>query len=568
MNLTRNLSLKKSVLLNLGIIAILSIAGFVTNFYGKIKTDQSYKVLHFVQSALSVSQDNDMMHEGIHLSVVKGLLANKTHDDKLLSQAKKELDDYIEKKKVNLIFFNKNRNILETNFFEYSQTLSKNENLLNEYGKSAQEVFTLLKTQKSPQEAYQKFVILFDKVEEALESSNSLLIDMLARNAEDFERLSQNNIIYPGILSVLLISFVFLAIYVVLKQIINPINNLIAHINEIANGKTDDVIPYTDKTNEIGTMAKSIEIFQKSAIELKNITEKQIQDAQEQKNLIQNAILDFSNKLDQEIQNVISQLKSETNLMQGNVKTLSDTFGDLSIQTQHAFESTERTTHNLHSISQASAELVLSIQEISQRVTQAADVTRVASQNVTETNNIFTNLSKSAEHIGNIINLISNIADQTNLLALNATIESARAGEAGKGFAVVAAEVKNLANQTSQATEDISKQIQEVQNFVVESAKSLEEIVKIIGELEHVASNIAAAVEEQEASTNEIRRNTSVTEEDATNLNELVKKVSNEMGKSNTISQNVFEQTNSLVTNIEKMQGRVKTLLKNIQTNA
>jgi methyl-accepting chemotaxis protein len=156
----------------------------------------------------------------------------------------------------------------------------------------------------------------------------------------------------------------------------------------------------------------------------------------------------------------------------------------------------------------ASAEqLTSSIGEISRQVTQSAQITGKAVQEARRTDSIVRALSEGADKIGQVVDLITNIAGQTNLLALNATIEAARAGEAGRGFAVVASEVKSLAQQTARATEEIGAQIAQVQSATNDAVEAIRGITGTIEEVSSIAATIAAAVEEQGAATAEIARN-------------------------------------------------------------
>ena len=138
---------------------------------------------------------------------------------------------------------------------------------------------------------------------------------------------------------------------------------------------------------------------------------------------------------------------------------------------------------------------------------QSATVAAGAVEEANRADGMIQSLVQAAQKIGEVVELITSIADQTNLLALNATIEAARAGDAGKGFAVVAAEVKNLANQTAKATEEIGSQIGGIQTATKDSVAAIKSIGKVIGEINQISSAIAAAVEEQGAATKEIARN-------------------------------------------------------------
>ncbi len=176
-------------------------------------------------------------------------------------------------------------------------------------------------------------------------------------------------------------------------------------------------------------------------------------------------------------------------------------------QVGNSAHSSASTSSNVQAVAAAASELAASINEISRSVSEAANIANTAVERSYQTNDIVTGLAQSADHIGEVLDLINNIASQTNLLALNATIEAARAGEAGKGFAVVASEVKELANQTAKATAEIGAQIATVQQGTKAAVEAIAQITQVIGSINDISTSIAAAVEQQSAVTEEISGN-------------------------------------------------------------
>ena len=196
------------------------------------------------------------------------------------------------------------------------------------------------------------------------------------------------------------------------------------------------------------------------------------------------------------------ELTSVSQQMAGNAE-------ETSAQANVVSAASDQVNQNIQTVAAGSEEMSASIKEIAHNATQATKVTSDAVLLADSTNKTVTKLGVSSAEIGQVIKVITSIAEQTNLLALNATIEAARAGEAGKGFAVVANEVKELANQTAKATEEISSKIQAIQTDTQSAVGAIGEISTVIGQISDISNTIASAVEEQSATTNEITRNIS-----------------------------------------------------------
>jgi methyl-accepting chemotaxis protein len=204
---------------------------------------------------------------------------------------------------------------------------------------------------------------------------------------------------------------------------------------------------------------------------------------------------------------VAHSLSKAANELGEDAQTMSSAAEETSRQSSAVAAATEQASANVQTVASATEELSSSIAEISRQVVESSRITSQAVEEADRTNNQIKELAEAGKRIGEVIKLISEIANQTNLLALNATIEAARAGEMGKGFAVVASEVKNLANQTAKATEEISAKIGEMQSATDCSVQAVKTIGQTIGNINEISTGIASAVEEQGAATKEIARN-------------------------------------------------------------
>ncbi|HVX98965.1 MAG TPA: PAS-domain containing protein [Pseudorhodoplanes sp.] len=218
---------------------------------------------------------------------------------------------------------------------------------------------------------------------------------------------------------------------------------------------------------------------------------------------IDDAISSFRERME----NVAKAVAENTAALKSTAKALFDASEQTSQRAQTAFDASNEASSNVVTASSATTQLSQSIGEISQQLVQTTDVLKLAVNEAQATNEDIKGLAQAAQKIGDVIELIRNIAGQTNLLALNATIEAARAGEAGRGFAVVASEVKSLAVQTAKATEDISTQILAVQTSTDSAVDAIHRITTRLKDIEHSATAVAAAVEQQNAATGEISHN-------------------------------------------------------------
>lgn len=211
-----------------------------------------------------------------------------------------------------------------------------------------------------------------------------------------------------------------------------------------------------------------------------------------------------ANDVDSSLTAVVKDINSVSNLLTGTAHDMEGMVQQAQNQSDITMRNTTDTSMSVNTITSAAEEMASSINEISQQVARTSSVAQKAVSEASEASQMMADLVKSSERIGQILQMIEDIAKQTNLLALNATIEAARAGEAGKGFAVVANEVKTLAGQTARATEEISQQIVAVQDATGRSAAAFREITQIIEQINEYTASISAAIEEQSAASREI----------------------------------------------------------------
>ena len=307
--------------------------------------------------------------------------------------------------------------------------------------------------------------------------------------------------------------------------IARPLKGLAATMRRLAGGDVGIDIPSRGRGDELGSMADTLETFRANAIEVRRLADQAEADKARQAERI--AALDrLAEDFDQRVGEVLSSVGSATAQLQAVAHDLSHTAAVTSGKAGGASAAAEQTAASVSAVAGATEEMGASIAEIGERVVdQSAEATK-ADAEVRSSAEQVRELSDAVSGIGEVVGLISAIAEQTNLLALNATIEAARAGEAGKGFAVVAAEVKNLAAQTGQATEQIAGSIAGIRSRTEGTVSGIARIAERVTAISHVAATVAAAVEEQTAATGEIARNAQQasggTAEVSANVNEVL----------------------------------------------
>ena len=343
-------------------------------------------------------------------------------------------------------------------------------------------------------------------------------------------------------------------------------NNLAHAMIRLSKGELDVEVPYADYKDEIGTMARSLEVFKQNAREVEELRQAQdeaeVRRQQEKKEMMARLANDF----DAEVSGAVGTVSGSASGLQKDSVSLSSAAQQTKAQAHKVEEATGIASQNMGTAASAAEELSASIQEIARQVEDSANVTKLAVTEVANTNEMISGLASTTDKIGSVVSLIQEIASQTNLLALNATIEAARAGEAGKGFAVVASEVKLLANQTAKATEEISAQISEVQKGTANSVTAMTTIGDTITRLSEVSSRIAAAVEEQSAATQEISRSIALAARSASDVAEAIVDVKQAADQTEILSEGVLGASKSLLADSDGLKASIGRFLNRVRS--
>ena len=307
----------------------------------------------------------------------------------------------------------------------------------------------------------------------------------------------------------LLIAFSLLGL-IAIAGVVRPMGRLVRVLERMAGGEIETDIAEARRGDEIGAVARAVEGI-KALVARKAAEQAELKRVADEAATVERrrTMIELADGFERAVGGVVGMVSSSATELQATAQQMTATATQTASQSTTVAAAAEEAASNVGTVAAAAEELGASVQEIGRQVGTSAGMAQLAVGEADQSAVLVHELSQAAARIGDVVNLIANIASQTNLLALNATIEAARAGEAGRGFAVVASEVKELAAQTSRATEEISGQIAQIQGATGQAVSAIGGITGRIREINAVTATIAAAVEEQGAATQEIVRNVS-----------------------------------------------------------
>ena len=349
------------------------------------------------------------------------------------------------------------------------------------------------------------------------------------------------------------------------RAITRPLGAITGAMGRLAQGDLSVAVTDDERQDEIGALARSLQVFKTNALEMERMRKAQEESERKAAEHRRETMMQMADTFESTVKGIVDTVANAATGMRDAATALTATAQEASERSLLVASASEQASANVQTVATATEELSASISEIGQQVENS---TRIATQAVADADGAdrtMRELVTAAEQIGAVVELISGIAAQTNLLALNATIEAARAGEAGKGFAVVASEVKALATQTAKATDEIQAKVQEIQQTTGGAQKAIGGIGRTIGRMSEITTAIAAAIEEQAAATREIASSVTQAAQGTEEVSSNIAGVSNAVHETGDAAGRVRGTSQELAAEAERLRREVGTFIATVR---
>jgi len=359
---------------------------------------------------------------------------------------------------------------------------------------------------------------------------------------------------------------VVIGVLIISRSVARPLAVITATIKRVAEGAENVEVPHTDRADEIGALARAIQIFQGAMDGNRSLNTQVLQDskAREQRaGHIEASVESFRAA----IGGVLRAVTDNASAMRNTAQSISRVASDASARAVAASGATEQASSNVNAVAGAAEELSASVEEIGRQVRQSSGMVGQAGLRTEKSITEIESLAAATQRIDGVLTLIQAIAEQTNLLALNATIEAARAGEAGRGFAVVAHEVKALAGQTAKATAEIGQNVSMIQASTRNAVDAVREIGNAVRDINEVTSNIAGAVGQQDAATREISANAQLAAHGNVTLVANISSLSDAIGETDKTATSVLSASTELTSTAETLSREVDKFFSNLRAD-
>ena len=571
------LNLKKQfMMLGALLILVAACSAYLNSENNRLAAAQQVAVL-----VVQRHMDADMKHDGIRGNVYSSLVASQLRNASMLKASQTEIDEMVTS-------FNDNveQNLKSDVPPHIKQQFLKIQQSVKQYGDYsrfiAQQATDFTKASKSlPQ---------FDQVFGVLEEDQGKASEQILAWSQSLQQESSTISLYfqwvLGVICLLAVGVPVFAIW----QIFKPLDVAIACMQALSDGKTNVQVPYQNRRNELGKMAKTIQVFKNNAIEkakladhqkeleanlkqsldsaetqlkaaLAKVAEEQIANEQRAEAERRQTREDLAHRFEQTVQGIIKNVVVSSNALTSSTTTLNKTIG---LNTQQSFviaESAEKTTCTVDNIAAAVEEMSATVSQIAEQMIFTSQAVQEAVEQVEKADTTSTWLDNATVQIDKIVDSINVIASQINLLALNATIESASAGDAGKGFAVVANEVKLLATQTREAINEVSEKVTNIKGASSQMIEALQGIKRSISSVNAISTSVSTAIEQQNAASQEISKNMAMAAQSVKEINENINGITKASDEAGTAAANAVATSSNLSTESDRLSTEVQQFL-------
>ncbi len=407
-------------------------------------------------------------------------------------------------------------------------------------------------------------------VRSALNKDLEALSKVYAERSKEIARQTEANHVMSFVLTGLgglALVLVGIGILIIYRSVARPLSAITATIKRVAEGAEGVEVPHTGRGDEVGALARAIQIFQQAMDRNRNLNSQVLLDAsarEERARHIETSVEAFRAAIGA----VLRAVNDNASAMRETSQSISRITSDANERAVAAAGTTEQAASNVNAVASATEQLSASVEEIGRQVRQSAGVVEQAGLRTEKSITEIESLAAATQRIDGVLNLIQAIAEQTNLLALNATIEAARAGEAGRGFAVVAHEVKALAEQTAKATSEIGQNVSLIQTSTRNAVDAVREIGHAVRDINEVTSNIASAVGQQDAATREISSNAHSAAQGNQTLVANIGALSNTIGETSKVATAVLSASSDLTSTAETLSREVDKFFEDLRAEA